>query len=445
MASHYLSLKTSLSSFTYRSSCSYRFLPYLPQSFVRTLAVSLHSPLRKLPSRFVDLDVTKKIEEEDVPSYVPEDYYPVHIGEVFKSRYQVVTKLGFGVNSTVWLCRDLRKHRYLTLKIRVRTKEHELVDLQSDREITINEHLTSNPIDHPGKNMVRSVIDSFELTSLNGNHKCVLYQLLGMSFTEFLRLLPHNKFPKDLTQRSVQLLLIALDYLHQCHVVHTDISPDNVLQKIEDELIISQIEKGLEQPIARKVLSNRTIYKSQQMPLSTGPPLLCDLGEARLGTQKHRGDIMPGIYRAPEVILGMDWDSKVDIWAIGVMTWDFLEGSHLFFAKKNRMLDDEQHLAEMVSLLGPPPLEFLKRSEKCYQYWDSQGNWRGSVPIPDQSFEIREQWLHGEDQALFVKFLRRILCWIPEERPAAEELAFDEFLMQPQATAFSATSTEIST
>jgi hypothetical protein len=28
---------------------------------------------------------------------------------------------------------------------------------------------------------------------------------------------------------------------------------------------------------------------------------------------------MPGIYRAPEVILEMDWDSKVDIWAIGVM------------------------------------------------------------------------------------------------------------------------------
>lgn len=53
--------------------------------------------------------------------------------------------------------------------------------------------------------------------------------------------------------------------------------------------------------------------------------------------------------------------------------WDLLEGGYLFFVKKNRMLDDEQHLAEMVSLLGPPPPEFLKRSEKCYQYWDSQG------------------------------------------------------------------------
>ncbi len=63
--------------------------------------------------------------------------------------------------------------------------------------------------------------------------------------------------------------------------------------------------------------------------------------------------------------------------------WDLLEGSHLFFAKKNRVLDDEQHLAEMVSLLGPPPLEFLKRSYKCSQYWDNQGT------VPQAPFALR--------------------------------------------------------
>jgi serine/threonine-protein kinase SRPK3 len=100
----------------------------------------------------------------------------------------------------------------------------------------------------------------------------------------------------------------------------SDLSPDNVLQRIEDESILSQMEQGeLERPIARKILSDRIIYNSRPMPFSAGQPVLCDLGEARTGTQKHRGDIMPGIYRAPEVILGMDWDSKVDIWAIGVM------------------------------------------------------------------------------------------------------------------------------
>ena len=99
-----------------------------------------------------------------------------------------------------------------------------------------------------------------------------------------------------------------------------DISPNNVLQSIQDDSILSQIEQGeIERPIAQKVLSDRTIYNSRPMPFSAGPPVLCDLGEARVGNKKHRGDIMPGIYRAPEVVLGMDWDSKVDIWAVGVM------------------------------------------------------------------------------------------------------------------------------
>ncbi|KAK2759103.1 hypothetical protein FQN54_003202 [Arachnomyces sp. PD_36] len=252
-----------------------------------------------------------------------------------------------------------------------------------------------------------------------------------MSFTEFLDLLPENKFPEDLLQRSMQLILIGLEYLHQAKVVHTDISPNNLLQGITDSSALSDIEEGeTNQPIARKVLSDRTIYNSRLMPVNAGLPVLCDFSEARVGGGKHKGDVMPGIYRAPEVILGMDWDCKVDIWSIGLTTWNLLEGGNLFFAKKGGMLDDEQHLAEMVSLLGPPPLEFIKRSEKCLQYWDEQANWKGSIPIPEQSFEIRERRLQGEVRDFFLHFLRMALTWIPEERPSAEDLARHAFLMQ---------------
>jgi hypothetical protein len=48
------------------------------------------------------------MEEELVPGYRPSDFYPVKLGEVFNDRYQVITKLGCGVGSTAWLCRDLR-------------------------------------------------------------------------------------------------------------------------------------------------------------------------------------------------------------------------------------------------------------------------------------------------------------------------------------------------
>lgn len=104
-----------------------------------------------------------------------------------------------------------------------------------------------------------------------------------------------------------------------------DISPNNVLQGIEDDSILSQMEQDeIQRPIARKVLGDRTTYNSRPMPFSAGQPVLGDLGEARVGEGMHRGDIMPGIYRAPEVILGMDWDSKVDMWAIGVMVGIYL-------------------------------------------------------------------------------------------------------------------------
>jgi hypothetical protein len=40
---------------------------------------------------------------------------------------------------------------------------------------------------------------------------------------------------------------------------------------------------------------------------------------------------------------------------------------------KDGYLDDDFHFAQMVSLMGPPPKEFLERSEQCRKYWDSEG------------------------------------------------------------------------
>jgi hypothetical protein len=106
----YFGLKGSPLSFISPPRFCCRFIPPLTQLSVTAMVSVPPSPLRKFPtSGFVALNAAEKIEEEDVPSYIPEDYYPVYIGEVFNSRYQIMTKLGFGVNSTVWLCRDLRQ------------------------------------------------------------------------------------------------------------------------------------------------------------------------------------------------------------------------------------------------------------------------------------------------------------------------------------------------
>lgn len=102
----------------------------------------------------------------------------------------------------------------------------------------------------------------------------------------------------------------------------TDISPNNILLGVEDASVFSKIEqKELQNPSPRKVLDDRVIHLSYTMPITHGAPVITDFGAAHLGNpgQKHPGDIMPGVYRAPEVILGMNWDSKIDIWSVGVM------------------------------------------------------------------------------------------------------------------------------
>jgi serine/threonine-protein kinase SRPK3 len=66
-------------------------------------------PTRTFPADgFEELSLRDEIEEETIPDYRAERFYPVRLGEVFKSRYQAVAKLGFGTASTIWLCRDLK-------------------------------------------------------------------------------------------------------------------------------------------------------------------------------------------------------------------------------------------------------------------------------------------------------------------------------------------------
>jgi hypothetical protein len=48
------------------------------------------------------------IEEQTLPRYSQRQYYPVRIGQRLTDRYRVITKLGYGAYSTVWLAKDER-------------------------------------------------------------------------------------------------------------------------------------------------------------------------------------------------------------------------------------------------------------------------------------------------------------------------------------------------
>ncbi|KAJ5706374.1 kinase-like protein [Penicillium majusculum] len=245
------------------------------------------------------------------------------------------------------------------------------------------------------------------LRSIQSNH--VVHPPLGISLGQLTELLPGGVTSSFMVRILIRNILVSLDFLHaEAGVIHTE----------------------FDEPVPRKIFKNRTIYLSRPLPISYGTPVLCDLGSARLGTDHQEGDIMPDIYRAPEVILEMTWDYKVDIWSVGLLIWDLLERRHLFRARNSAgNLDDGFHLAKMQAVLGSPPLKFPRRSERSYEFWDAKGNWKGVAPIPKSNLETLEESLKGDEKEDFLRFLQRMLCWLPEERPSAKELRFDPWLM----------------
>jgi len=50
--------------------------------------------------------------------------------------------------------------------------------------------------------------------------------------------------------------------------------------------------------------------------------------------------------------------------------------------------------------------------------------------MPNQTLESREMRLQGKDKELLLALLRKILRWLPEERPSAEDLSEDNFIVQ---------------
>ncbi|QQK43716.1 protein kinase, putative [Penicillium digitatum] len=244
------------------------------------------------------------------------------------------------------------------------------------RVVEIYNHLQTIQSSHAGQPCLRPLIEIFQAQSPNGlsSHSCLVYLPLGISLGQLTRLLPDGVVSSTMVRTTIRNILAVLDFLHmEARVIHTDLQPNNILLGTKDDSIRSKFKQAeFEASVPRKILDARTIYVSRSLPISSGTPVLCDLGEARLGTDQQQGEIMPDIYRAPEVILNMRWDSRI---------WDLFERRHLFGARNPaRELDDGDHLAEMQAALGSPPVEFLLRSERSFLLWDKHGNWKGRLP-----------------------------------------------------------------
>lgn len=290
------------------------------------------------------------IDAEPLHRYKKGGYHPIHLGDELKrGRYRVLHKLGWGGYSTVWVARDKDLGRYVAIKISVSDPQPE----QMDRQLHVMRTIATSSLRHPGASCVMKMLDRFELDGPNGNHECLVLELLGPSVSDVMDdRFVDNRLPGELAKKVARQTLLGLDYLHQHGIGHggirhrklpvelskltkTDLHTGNVAFTLpllgstrEDELPIlfgkpelgqiRRVSGGPLEPGIPEYLVRPLTYPLSTSSLSESVKIV-DYGESFFDTDPPATLRTPLAVRAPEVVLGQSFDHRVDLWSMGCL------------------------------------------------------------------------------------------------------------------------------
>lgn len=98
--------------------------------------------------------------------------------------------------------------------------------------------------------------------------------------------------------------------------------------------------------------------------------LLTDFGSNMKISDLDNDEIQTRYYRAPEVILGLKYNEKIDIWSIGCMIYELYTGDILFDPDKDKDFSrDFHHLFLIEEICGEFPKQMIKKSPRNKEFF----------------------------------------------------------------------------
>ncbi|CAO3644345.1 unnamed protein product [Cunninghamella blakesleeana] len=463
-------------------------------------------------------------EEEDINEYKQGGYHFVEIGDTFyHDRYIILSKMGWGYFSTVWLAKDTLTNQHVALKI-VKSDPHFCKSALEEIEILEQIQKTAVDKDHGQQYVARLLHHFWHDAGHNTRHVCMVFEVLGETLLSVMKSFNFRGLPIPLVKRITQQILKGLEFLHNdCGIVHTDIKPENILiciPKVEEHLnnlnnndsiydynrknsldtpssassmltidnnpyLSSGKRKRLKRKMKRQEkrtadpvvddtkgkkssnkqtsssstletgLSSLTISNAKPAPkIIKSTALDCtllknegeeeedwydritvkiiDLGNACAIDGKYSHVIQTRQYRSPEVIVGLPWNDRADIWSLGCLVFELITGDYLFDPRSDSKYGkDDDHLIKIVELMRVIPRTLTIGGQYSREFFNQKGELRNAKQLRYRRLRdvLHDTYFMDPDQADKIsKFLSTMLEVDMMKRATAEQVLNHEWL-----------------
>ena len=275
-------------------------------------------------------------------------------------KYRVEKMIGNGCFGHVFEVTDVRNNKKVALKRMIKTsqkisREYEILQILHGCENVIQLEDFFYSLNYKG-----DLIQNFVFEYCQSNLEDVLTNhIKGKVFLDYKTI-----------KRLMFNLIKGLKALHVNKIAHRDFKPENVLIK-------------------------------------DGDVKVADLGSAKILMDVNSPFVVSRYYRAPELILGIsEYTLSIDMWALGVMFYEFLFKRLPFKGKT-----EGHHLLEIFKSLGVPSKEIQKNYKKTLgPYYIKQFEALWSIDIQEPLWkQIDKLHINSNEKTNLRHFLEE--CW----------------------------------
>ncbi|KAF8378847.1 hypothetical protein HHK36_030196 [Tetracentron sinense] len=251
--------------------------------------------------------------------------FHVVLNSVIAGRYHVTEYLGSAAFSKAIQAHDL--HTGMDVCVKIIKNNKDFFD-QSLDEIKLLKFVNKN--DPADKYHILRLYDYFYYRE----HLLIVCELLKANLYEFHKFNRESGGEVYFTMPRLQSITVqcleSLQFLHGLGLIHCDLKPENILVKSYSRCEVKVI----------------------------------DLGSSCFETDHLCSYVQSRSYRAPEVILGLPYDKKIDIWSLGCILAELCTGNVLFQNDSPATL-----LARVIGIIGPIDQGMLAKGRDTYKYF----------------------------------------------------------------------------